>query len=193
MNFFKVDSLHLEGPYNVVVEDTKHLEILKLWARATQVGGCTLWAQVSHPGRYATRKINFLGDLCYVINRQSSTVVSREPVAPSANSAVNPFQTFLTPFAPSRALRLYEISEIVQKFANTAAIIESAGFSGVQVSFPCVLSFFCLLIMATDTRRTWISTQSISLAFHQQAHRQLWRLARKSQVRLFYPCLIGLI
>jgi 2,4-dienoyl-CoA reductase-like NADH-dependent reductase (Old Yellow Enzyme family) len=48
----------LGEPHNVVVEDEKHLPLLKRWADAAQSQGAKLWMQINHPGRQAPAAIN---------------------------------------------------------------------------------------------------------------------------------------
>eukprot|EP01123_Difflugia_compressa_P003191 TRINITY_DN1407_c0_g1_i2.p1 TRINITY_DN1407_c0_g1~~TRINITY_DN1407_c0_g1_i2.p1 ORF type:complete len:440 (+),score=44.65 TRINITY_DN1407_c0_g1_i2:97-1416(+) len=106
-----VDRRYLENPWNVVVEDERHMNELSLWATRSGLE-CALWAQISHPGRQCPRSIT----TC--------------PVAPSPIAVKMPLpKIMLTP----RALEITEIKEIIQRFANTARILKKAGFSGVQI------------------------------------------------------------
>lgn len=52
-----IDRRHLEAPGNVVVEDERDSEVLKVWAVEAQKNGSQLWAQLSHPGRQVRKKI----------------------------------------------------------------------------------------------------------------------------------------
>ncbi|HEX3772463.1 MAG TPA: NADH:flavin oxidoreductase/NADH oxidase family protein [Polyangiaceae bacterium] len=105
-----VDRRYLERPGNVVVEDEADLEALRSWVRAGTAAGNQLWMQISHPGR------------------QCSRVVTRQPVAPS------PVQLQLGGlFARPRALEEAEIADIIGRYARTARVAKSAGFTGVQV------------------------------------------------------------
>src|SRR3954468_13157581 len=61
-----VDPSALGEPGNVVVEDGRHLPVLRRWAEAAQSQGAQLWMQINHPGR------------------QSPKALSKQPVAPSA-------------------------------------------------------------------------------------------------------------
>lgn len=96
---------------NVAVEDERHLAELSLWARTMKQGGARAFMQINHPGR------------------QSPFILSKRPVAPSAVPMRGMGGLFRTP----RALAEQEIEEIIQRFANTAAIAEKAGFDGVQI------------------------------------------------------------
>ncbi len=105
-----VDPKALGEPGNVVVEDGRHLPVLRRWAEAAQSQGARLWMQINHPGR------------------QSPRALSKEPVAPSAVGIKGGGQ-----FAVPRALTGPELLEIVERFGRTAAVAREAGFSGVQV------------------------------------------------------------
>ncbi|CAM3727241.1 NADH:flavin oxidoreductase/NADH oxidase family protein [Smaragdicoccus niigatensis] len=105
-----VDGRHLGEPGNIVVEDDRHLDRLKSWAKGFQDHGSPIWMQINHPGRQA----NALGG-------------KRQPVAPSAIAARVP--GMMKP----RALSRNEIRDVIERFATTAAIAEAAGFDGVQI------------------------------------------------------------
>lgn len=104
-----VDRDHLGEPYNVVIDDDRDLEALGRWAAAAKADGARIWAQVNHPGRQALR------------------IAGKHPVAPSA---VRPH----LPGAPTpRALTGAQIEDIIARFATTSAVLERAGFDGMQV------------------------------------------------------------
>lgn len=105
-----VDGTQLGEPDNVVVEDERHLDALSRWAKATKDGGVPIWVQLNHPGR------------------QSNPLnLGHRPVAPSA-VPVN------IPGAPTpRELTPSEIEDIIERFATSAAVCETAGFDGVQI------------------------------------------------------------
>jgi 2,4-dienoyl-CoA reductase-like NADH-dependent reductase (Old Yellow Enzyme family) len=105
-----VDGRYLERAGNVVVEDESGLAPLKAWADATHRGGSQLWAQISHPGRQCPRLVNL------------------EPLAPS------PVQlSMIGNFGKPRAATEAEIQDIIGRFARAAAVLQKAGFDGVQV------------------------------------------------------------
>lgn len=105
-----VDWRYLERPGNVVVEDEAGLDALVRWAAAGTEGGNQLWVQISHPGRQCSRMSN------------------AHPVAPSAvQLKIAGF------FGRPRALTEAEILDVVERYARTAAIVQRAGFTGVQV------------------------------------------------------------
>jgi len=108
-----IDSKALGEARNVVVEDYKHFNLLKEWAKSVEGTGVHLWPQLNHPGRQAFASIN------------------REIVAPSAvplkmGGASKMFKT-------ARALSEEAIWDIVKRFGNAARIMKEAGFTGCQI------------------------------------------------------------
>ena len=105
-----VDGRQLGEPGNVVIEDERNLDALSRWAKATKDGGVPIWVQLNHPGR------------------QSNPLdLGHKPVAPSAIA-------MSIPGAPTpRELTSAEIEEIIERFATSAAVCETAGFDGVQI------------------------------------------------------------
>ncbi|HPX35922.1 MAG TPA: NADH:flavin oxidoreductase/NADH oxidase family protein [Mycobacterium sp.] len=105
-----VDGSQLGEPGNVVIEDERNLDALSRWAKATKDGGAPIWVQLNHPGR------------------QSNPLdLGHKPVAPSAipmNLPGSPTPRELTPA---------EIEDIIERFATSAAVCETAGFDGVQI------------------------------------------------------------
>lgn len=107
-----IDGRARSEPGNVVVEDERHLEFLREWARRGSSGGTQLWMQINHPGKQAMNGLN------------------RENLAPSAI----PFNAELAPYFPTpREIRPDEIKEVIDRFASTARIAKKAGFGGVQI------------------------------------------------------------
>ena len=98
-------------PGNVVIEDSRHLPLLRRWAEAAQAGGARLWMQLNHAGRQSPRR------------------VVRESVAPSSI----PLRGFAGMFGQPRALTGDEIQTLIGRFASAAVVARDAGFSGVQV------------------------------------------------------------
>jgi 2,4-dienoyl-CoA reductase-like NADH-dependent reductase (Old Yellow Enzyme family) len=96
---------------NVIVEDESSHGALREWASAAMEGGNHAFVQLNHPGR------------------QSPRMLSKRPVAPSAVGLSGAFGMFAVP----RALEDREIESIIDRFARTAAIVKSAGWSGVQI------------------------------------------------------------
>lgn len=106
-----VDARALGEPRDVVVEDDRDLLMLSRWAAAARSHGAHAWMQINHPGRQVMRGL------------------SADPVAPSAV----PMKTGGGLFATPRALTDAEITDLVGRFARTAAVAKAAGFSGVQL------------------------------------------------------------
>lgn len=105
-----VDRTQLGEPGNVVIEDDRDLEGLTRWAKTTQDGGSPIWMQINHPGRQA-----------------NPLAARNRPVAPSAIA-------LKVPGAPTpRELTGAEIEDIIDRFATTAVVAETAGFNGVQI------------------------------------------------------------
>lgn len=107
-----VDFRAKNEPGVVVVETERDLDKLKAWAGVGKRHDMVQLIQLSHPGRQCPKGLN------------------KETVAPSAV----PFSPALTvSFGTPRELREDEILDIIQRFANSAAICEKAGFEGVQL------------------------------------------------------------
>ncbi|MFG1857260.1 NADH:flavin oxidoreductase/NADH oxidase family protein [Actinomadura geliboluensis] len=105
-----VDRRHLSEPGNVVIEDDRHLPALTRWAESYHESGGPIWVQLNHPGRQANRRTG-----------------RTRPVAPSAIAARVPGA------ARPSALTDGEIREIITRFGTAAAVVEAAGFDGVQI------------------------------------------------------------
>jgi len=104
----------LERAGNVVIEGTPsktHKQMLEKWAKAGTCNGNHLWMQINHAGR------------------QTPAVIALEPVAPSASQLKIPGAKFNKP----RALKIEEIEEIINRFANVATVAREVGFTGVQI------------------------------------------------------------
>jgi 2,4-dienoyl-CoA reductase-like NADH-dependent reductase (Old Yellow Enzyme family) len=106
-----VDGAHLGEHGNVVIQDETNLDALRAWARAMKSGGASAWVQINHPGR------------------QTPRFADPAPVAPSAVA----MDMLPAAFARPRELSDAEIREVVGRFATTAAVVQRAGFDGVQV------------------------------------------------------------
>ncbi|REL30818.1 NADH:flavin oxidoreductase/NADH oxidase family protein [Thalassotalea euphylliae] len=104
-----VDKRHANEPLAVAVEDERDMHLLELWARGAKSKGGQIWAQLNHPGK------------------QSPKFLNGHPVAPSAVPLASDM------FFPPRELTEEEILDIIERFANTASILEKAGFDGVQL------------------------------------------------------------
>lgn len=101
---FMVDGRWLVAPGNVVCEKERDLQALRLWSTAAQEHGTACWVQICHPGRQTS---------------------SPHPVAPSAVPL---------PWGPPVvALQHDEILNVIDRFVQTAKIVQKAGFEGVQI------------------------------------------------------------
>ncbi len=107
-----IDHRALGEPGNVIIEDEKHLSALQQWAKAATQNNTQCWVQLNHPGKQAPKGLN------------------KETISPSAI----PFRKDMQAFFPTpRELTATEINDLIQRFANAAAIVQKAGFSGVQI------------------------------------------------------------
>ncbi len=107
-----IDSRALGEPGNVIIEDETNLGTLEKWAKAATQNNTECWVQLNHPGKQSPKGIN------------------KETVSPSAI----PFRKDMQAFFPiPRALTETEIKDLIQRFANAAAIVQKAGFTGVQI------------------------------------------------------------
>lgn len=103
----------LGEPGNVVVEDRADFSALQNWAATVKGTGQHIWPQLNHPGRQAIGAIN------------------KEVVAPSTVGMQMKGMTSM--FKQPRALTEPEIHDIIERFGTTAAIMQEAGFTGVQI------------------------------------------------------------
>ncbi len=109
-----VDSRALNAPGNVVIEDRKHMNLLKKWTSTVlQDSDSHLWTQINHSGR------------------QSTPGISTQIIAPSAVPLNIKGGSLL--FKAPRAMTEDEILEQIDRYANTAEISKEAGFTGVQI------------------------------------------------------------
>lgn len=106
-----VDRRQPVEPYNVVIENERHLDSLARWAQAARAGGADVWMQLNHPGRQVPR------------------TTSARPVAPSPI----PLRLVRGVFARPRALEAREIEDLIARFGRAAGIAQRAGFTGVQI------------------------------------------------------------
>ena len=107
-----VDRKHLNGEFNIVLDEQTDKELLKEWASCTKGTNQHLWVQINHPGR------------------QPIPFSKQQPVAPSAvRVKIMTERAFQTP----KPLTESEIKDIIERFGNAALISKDAGFSGVQI------------------------------------------------------------
>ncbi|MEP1206371.1 MAG: NADH:flavin oxidoreductase/NADH oxidase family protein [Rhizobiaceae bacterium] len=103
----------MSGPASVVLQEGSDLEPYKEWAKAGRSYGGQFWMQINHPGR------------------QVFAALGEEAV--SASDIAVDIPGLSKNFRQPRALRDEEITEIISKFAKTAELAESSGFTGVQI------------------------------------------------------------
>lgn len=106
-----VDRRYLERPGNVVIDGNGGEEALRRWAHAGTRAGNHLWMQISHPGRQCTR------------------MSSSHPVSPSSEK----MHGMMGLIAAPRELEVWEIKDIIQRFARVAKTAKETGFTGVQI------------------------------------------------------------
>ncbi|NMP16101.1 NADH:flavin oxidoreductase/NADH oxidase family protein [Thalassotalea sp. Y01] len=123
-----IDRRYLERAGNVVLENDSAIDKFKAWAAAGTEGGNHLWMQISHPGR------------------QCPSLVNAEPLSPS-----DVHLKMLGSFSKPRALTQLEIEDIIQRYANTAALAKEAGFTGVQVH--CAHGYLISQFLSPKTNR----------------------------------------
>ena len=103
----------MTGPGGVVLEAGTDLAPFREWAKVGKPAGGHLWMQINHPGR------------------QTMDALGEQAVAPSAIRVDLGEHSKL--MAPPKALDEAEIRVLINRFADTAAQAEAAGFTGVQV------------------------------------------------------------
>lgn len=103
----------LTGPGGVVFENANNLASFKEWAAAGTLNGNQLWMQINHPGR------------------QVYEAMGEQALSPSGIALNIP--GFSKMFAQPKAMSETDILEVIERFANTAALAEQAGFTGVQI------------------------------------------------------------
>jgi 2,4-dienoyl-CoA reductase-like NADH-dependent reductase (Old Yellow Enzyme family) len=105
-----VDRRYLERGGNMVLEDDRHLGDYIELAKAGKTNGNAFWAQLNHPGRQCTRLVN------------------SEPIGPSD------IQLKLGGnYARPRAMTESDIENVIARFTTSAALVQQAGFDGVQI------------------------------------------------------------
>ena len=108
-----VDGRYMTGPGNVVLENDEHLDLFKQWASKAKSAGNAVWMQISHPGR------------------QTPSNITQQGIAPSAVDL--DLGKYSKMFAPTRAMEVAEIEEVIERFVTTAVLAEKSGFDGVEV------------------------------------------------------------
>ncbi len=108
-----VDRRAMTGPGGVVLENDKEMSQFRRWAHAAKSGGGKVWMQINHPGR------------------QMPATLGQRTWAPSEVSVdLGKMSKF---FKPPREMSEAMIHEVIDRFVETAALAEEAGFDGVEV------------------------------------------------------------
>jgi 2,4-dienoyl-CoA reductase-like NADH-dependent reductase (Old Yellow Enzyme family) len=108
-----VDGRAMTGPGGVVLEDDRHLDKFKRWARIGRSRGAQFWLQINHPGR------------------QMQANLGQETWAPSAVPL--DLGKLSKRFAVPRMMTQDLIAEVIGRFATSARLGEQAGFTGVEI------------------------------------------------------------
>jgi 2,4-dienoyl-CoA reductase-like NADH-dependent reductase (Old Yellow Enzyme family) len=95
----------------VALDERTDTEALAAWATAVHERDVRLIGQLVHQGR------------------QTTVLVARHPLAPSVLPSVRRNRLFGT----SRALTETQITELIDRFASAAVMLEQAGFDGVEI------------------------------------------------------------
>lgn len=110
-----IDREFREGTRNCVLDEYSDLSLYRQFAYSAKAGGSVALAQISHPGRQCPTSVTY-----------------SQPLAPSVVKFRIPavgIQLFRTP----RELELFEIEDLVKKFAFTCSLATENGFDGVQI------------------------------------------------------------
>lgn len=108
-----VDGRAMTGPGGVVLEDDRHLDEFRRWARIGRSRGAQFWLQINHLGRQMRANLG-----------QPTWAPSAVPLALGKMS-----RHFNTP----QAMTSEVIEDVIQRFARTARLGELAGFTGVEI------------------------------------------------------------
>lgn len=108
-----IDRRAMTGPGGVVLEDEQHLQRFRQWATIGRGGGAQFWVQLNHPGR------------------QTMANLGQRALAPSAVAL--DLGGFSKMFAEPKPMTDSDITEVIQRFATSAALAQKAGFTGVQI------------------------------------------------------------
>ena len=108
-----VDRRAMTGPGGVVLEDDRHLERFRRWARIGRANGAQMWLQINHPGR------------------QMAAAMGQETWAPSPVAL--DLGRYSNRFAVPREMTGADIAEAIARFTRTTQLAERAGFDGVEI------------------------------------------------------------
>ena len=101
------------------------------------------WASAVH-----RRDVRLIGQLVHQ-GRQTTVMVARHPLAPSALPSVRGSRVF----GSSRALTGAQITDLIDRFATGAVMLEQAGFDGVEIHAAHGYLIGQFLSPATNLRR----------------------------------------
>ena len=108
-----IDGAAMTGPGGIVLESGTPLEPFQRWAKAAQAGGAQVWMQLNHPGRQTYANLGG--------KRWAPSAVALDLGKHSGR------------FAMPKAMDEQDISQLIQRFADSARLAEQAGFDGVQI------------------------------------------------------------
>ncbi|MBX9912989.1 MAG: 2,4-dienoyl-CoA reductase, partial [Pseudomonadaceae bacterium] len=108
-----IDGAAMTGPGGIVLESATPLEGFQRWAKAAKSNGAQVWMQLNHPGRQTYANLGG--------KRWAPSVVALDLGKHSSR------------FAIPKAMDEQDISQLIQRFADSARLAEQAGFDGVQI------------------------------------------------------------
>jgi 2,4-dienoyl-CoA reductase-like NADH-dependent reductase (Old Yellow Enzyme family) len=108
-----IDGAAMTGPGGIVLESATPLEGFQRWAKAAKSNGAQVWMQLNHPGRQTYANLGG--------KRWAPSVVALDLGKHSSR------------FATPKAMDEQDISQLIQRFADSARLAEQAGFDGVQI------------------------------------------------------------
>ncbi|WP_434632834.1 NADH:flavin oxidoreductase/NADH oxidase family protein [Chromobacterium sp. CV08] len=108
-----VDRRAMTGPGGVVLEDGRDLDRFRRWALTGRANGAQFWLQINHPGR------------------QMPAGMGQKTWAPSAVPLE--LGKLSRHFATPEEMTPQMIDEVIGRFARTAQLAETAGFTGVEI------------------------------------------------------------
>jgi 2,4-dienoyl-CoA reductase-like NADH-dependent reductase (Old Yellow Enzyme family) len=108
-----IDGAAMTGPGGIVLESGTPLEPFQRWAKAAKSNGAQVWMQLNHPGRQTYANLGG--------KRWAPSVVALDLGKHSSR------------FAIPKAMDEQDISQLIQRFADSAHLAEQAGFDGVQI------------------------------------------------------------
>ncbi|WP_426423053.1 NADH:flavin oxidoreductase/NADH oxidase family protein [Bradyrhizobium genosp. A] len=108
-----IDRRAMTGPGGVVLENDRHLDRFKRWAKIGRSKGAQFWMQINHPGR------------------QMRANLGQETWAPSAIPL--DLGRMSKHFSTPREMTSEAIADVIGRFAGAAQLAEQAGFTGVEI------------------------------------------------------------